>query len=243
MIDRSQPIAIMVTCMVDQVMPEVGVAAVRLLRRAGYRVEFPYEQTCCGQPFFNSGFRDQAAQLARRTVDLFDCYGAVVLPGGSCAAIIRQEYPHLLADDPIYHDRALALAGRTFELSEFLVHQAGWEPVRAGGAPVVTYHDSCHMNRMLGLRDEPRTLLRAVGCDIVEMREPDRCCGFGGVFCIRMPEVSNAMTQEKLRRAAETKAAVLVTSDPGCLMQMRGFAGKMGVRAEHLAVMLEELTR
>lgn len=244
MIDRSQPIAIMVTCMVDQVFPEVGVAAVKLLRRAGYRVEFPYEQTCCGQPFFNSGFRDQAAKLARRAVDLFDRYSAVVLPGGSCAAIIRQEYPHLLADDPIYQDRALALAGRTFELSEFLVHQAGWEPTHAGGrAPVVTYHDSCHMNRMLGLHDEPRTLLRAAGCDIVEMREPDRCCGFGGVFSIRMPEVSNAMTLEKLRRASETQAPIVVTSDPGCLMQMRGFTEKAGIRAEHLAVVLEELTR
>lgn len=233
----------MVTCMVDQVMPEVGVAAVKLLRRAGYTVEFPTGQTCCGQPFFNSGFRDQAAGLARRTVALFEDYAAVVLPGGSCAAIIRAEYPHLLADRPDWHERALALARKTFELSEFLVHQADWQPLGAPRAPRVTYHDSCHMNRLLGLKAEPRTLLAAVGCTLVEMDESDRCCGFGGVFSIRMPEVSNAMTNEKLRRAAATGTDVLVTSDPGCLMQMRGLARQAGVRAEHLAVVLEELTR
>ena len=229
--------------MVDQVMPEVGVAAVKLLRRAGYTVEFPTGQTCCGQPFFNSGFREQAAKLARRTVDLFEDYAAVVLPGGSCAAIIRTEYPHLLAEWPGWHERALALAGKTFELSEFLVHQADWQPTGATSAPRVTYHDSCHMNRLLGLKAEPRTLLTAAGCTLVEMDESDRCCGFGGVFSIRMPEVSNAMTKEKLHRAAVTEADVLVTSDPGCLMQMRGLARQAGVRAEHLAVVLEELTR
>ncbi len=239
----SKCVALMVTCMVDQIMPEIGVAAVKLLRRAGYTVEFPAGQTCCGQPFFNSGFRDQAAALARRTVELFEDYAAVVLPGGSCASIIRTEYPHLLAEWPGWRERAEILAAKTFELSEFLVHQAGWQPFSAPGAPCVTYHDSCHMNRILGLKAEPRALLTAAGCTLVEMNEPDRCCGFGGVFSIRMPEVSNAMTSEKLRRAAATEASVLVTSDPGCLMQMRGLARHAGVRAEHLAVVLEELTR
>ncbi len=236
-------VAIMVTCMVDQVMPEVGVAAVKLLRRAGYTVEFPVDQTCCGQPFFNSGFRAQAADLARRTVRLFERYDAVVLPGGSCAAMIRKEYPHLLERWPGETARAEALAARTYELSEFLVHVAGWLPTPAPNAPRVTYHDSCHMNRMLGLGAESRQLLRAAGCEIIEMHESDRCCGFGGLFSIRIPEVSNAMTQEKLRRADATGAQVLVSADPGCLMQMRGFARQTGVRLAHLAVLLEELTR
>lgn len=236
-------VAIMVTCMVDQVMPEVGVAAVKLLRRAGYTVEFPVEQTCCGQPFFNSGFREQAADLARRSVDIFERYDAVVLPGGSCAAMIRKEYPHLLERWPGGTARAEALAARTYELSEFLVHVAGWLPAPAPHAPRVTYHDSCHMNRLLGLGAESRQLLRAAGCEIVEMHESDRCCGFGGLFSIRIPEVSNAMTQEKLRRADATGAEVLVSADPGCLMQMRGFACQTGLRLAHLAVLLEELAR
>jgi L-lactate dehydrogenase complex protein LldE len=239
----SKRVALMVTCMVDQIMPEIGVAAVKLLRRAGYTVDFPAEQTCCGQPFFNSGFHDQAAELARRTVEIFENVAAVVVPGGSCTAMIRREYPHLLARWPYWHERALRLAARTFELSEFLVYQADWQPVAAVHAPTVTYHDSCHMNRLIHLKQEPRQLLTAAGCTLVEMNESDRCCGFGGVFSIRMPEVSNAMTAEKLRRAAATGTDLLVTSDPGCLMQMRGMINGAGVRAEHLAVVLEELTR
>jgi L-lactate dehydrogenase complex protein LldE len=237
----SQRVALMVTCLVDQIMPEAGIAAVKLLRRAGCAVDFPRQQTCCGQPFFNSGFQGQAAQLARRAVAIFEHYDAVVLPSGSCAAMIRTEYAHLLG--PAWHARAAALAAKTFELGEFLVHQAGWQPPRAAHAPRVTYHDSCHMNRLLGLRDEPRHLLRAAGCTLVEMDESDRCCGFGGVFSVRMPDVSNAMTAEKLRRAQATGAGLLVTSDPGCLMQMRGMVKDSGVRIVHTAVLLEELTR
>lgn len=240
---NSRRVALMVTCMVDQVMPEIGVATVKLLRRAGYTVEFPAEQTCCGQPFFNSGFREQAAALVRRSIEIFEEYPAVVLPGGSCTAMIRKEYPHLLEAWPDWHERALQMAAKTFELSEFLVHQAQWQPKAAADAPRVTYHDSCHMNRLLHLKSEPRTLLKAAGCTIVEMNESDRCCGFGGVFSIRMPEVSNAMTAEKLRRASSTGADLLVASDPGCLMQMRGMLGRSTGRAEHLAVVLEELTR
>lgn len=236
-------VALLVTCMVDQVLPEIGVATVKLLRRAGYQVEFPTDQTCCGQPFFNSGFRDQAIPLVKQAIELFEPYEAVVLPSGSCAAFIRLEYAHLLAPWPDWHARAQALAAKTFELSQFLIHHAGWEPARRAKAPRVTYHDSCHMNRLLGVSDEPRRLLRAAGCEIVEMVDPDRCCGFGGVFSIRMPEISNAMTGEKLRRAHSTQADLLVASDPGCLMQMRGLVHQTHVRVEHLAVVLEELSR
>lgn len=239
---RSRRVALMVTCMVDQVMPEIGVAAVRLLRRAGYAVEFPTEQTCCGQPFYNSGFRDQAARLARRTIDLFEPYDAVIIPGGSCAAMLRKEYPHLLEAEQEWAGRAAQLAAKTFELGEFLVRQAQWLPSANPSAPSVTYHDSCHMNRMLGLGQDSRILLQAAGCTLIEMAESDRCCGFGGVFCIRMPEISNAMTSEKLSRAAVTRADVIVSADPGCLMQMRGLLKGSAQRAEHLAVVLDEVT-
>ncbi|MDT8306728.1 MAG: (Fe-S)-binding protein [Anaerolineae bacterium] len=236
-------VSLFVTCLVDQVIPEVGVAAVRLLRRAGYQVAFPQEQTCCGQPFFNSGFQEQARTLAARTVDIFADAPAVVLPSGSCTTMIRKEYPHLLAGNPRYAYRARRLARKSFELSEFLLHQAGWQPPTSTPRGAVTYHDSCHMCRMLGLGAEPRLLLAQTGHELVEMAEPDRCCGFGGVFSIRMPEISNAMTTDKLDQAADTGAPLLVTADPGCLLQMRGLAGEKGPSIQHLATVLEEATR
>ncbi len=230
-------VALCVTCIVDQIMPEVGVAAVKLLRRAGYEVEFPAAQTCCGQPFFNSGFAPQARDLAKRAIEIFEPYEAVVLPSGSCTTMMRLEYAHLLADDAAWHGRAQSLAAKTFELGEFLVQQAGWQPIANDSAPSVTYHDSCHMCRLLGLGGDSRQLLTAVGCTLHEMAEADRCCGFGGLFSLRMPEVSNAMTAVKLDNAAQTNADILVTADPGCLMQMRGLAAE-GQRLEHLATVL-----
>lgn len=236
-----EEVALCVTCVVDQVMPDVGVATVRLLRRAGYKVAFPREQTCCGQPFFNSGFPEETKRLARRTVEIFEPYTAVVLPSGSCTTMIRKEYQHLLADEPAWRQRAAALAAKTFELSEFLVHEAGdaWRPAQQAPQQAVTYHDSCHMCRLLGLAAEPRQALSAVGYRVEEMPESNRCCGFGGLFSVRMPEVSNAMTAEKLKQAAATGVDVLVTADPGCLMQLRGLAGANGPRVEHLATLLD----
>jgi L-lactate dehydrogenase complex protein LldE len=195
-------------------------------------------QTCCGQPFFNSGFRDEARRLAQRMIEIFEPYEVVVAPSGSCTAMVRVEFPHLFDELPGWRRRAQRLAAKTYELSQFLVQVAGWQPELVAAGLRVTYHDSCHMNRLLHLHDEPRSLLRAAGAEIVEMSESDRCCGFGGLFSIRMPEVSNAMTGEKLRQARETGAPVLVTCDPGCLTQMRGLVGE-GVRVEHLAVVLE----
>jgi L-lactate dehydrogenase complex protein LldE len=157
--------------------------------------------------------------------------------------MIRVEYPHLFADSPEWAARARRLADKTFELSEFLVKQSGWQPAQALDAPAVTYHDSCHMCRLLHLQDEPRGLLRAAGCEVNEMAEADRCCGFGGLFSLRMVPVSNAMTAEKLLQAEETGTMLLVTADPGCLMQMRGLAPEGSPRLEHLAVLLEALTR
>lgn len=256
-------VALFVTCLVDQIMPEVGVATVKVLRRAGFDVDFGYEitfpaaQTCCGQPFFNSGFRDETIQLAKRTIEILEPYETIVLPGGSCTAMIRAEYPHILEHMPGWHERAKRVGEKTFELSEFLVKKNIIRNWGMGNSPIphspITYHDSCHMCRLLGLRSEPRAVLTQAGCEMVEMDESDRCCGFGGLFSIRMPEVSRAMTEDKLRRAAATGAETLVTADPGCLMQMRriqnaeerGSSGEKekGIELKHLAVLLEALTR
>ncbi len=231
-------IAFFVTCLVDQIYPDIGKAAVRLLEAAGYRVEVPAFQTCCGQPFFNSGLREEACHLARHTVAVLEPYPAVVVPGGSCTAFLRVEVPHLLADDPTWSERARTLAARTYELTQFLVHEARWTPPRRRDAPPVTYHDSCHMNRLLGVRQEPRQLLQAAGYPLREMPESDLCCGFGGLFSVRMSEVSNAITEEKLRLAGESGAPLVATADAGCMMQMRGLAARAGVQVEHVAVLL-----
>ena len=252
----ARKVSLFVTCVVDQALPEVGVSTVKLLRRAGYEVDFPPDQTCCGQPFFNSGLRHEARKLARRTIDIFADADAIVLPSGSCTSMIRTEYTHLFETEPLWQKAAQMLADKTFELSEFLVHRANWPVPAAGGAEqgqeasgeteetTLTYHDSCHMCRLLGLRKEPRQLLQQSGHTIVEMEESDRCCGFGGVFSVRMPEVSNAMTAEKLRLARQTGVRILVTSDPGCLTQMRGMLRRgEDLRVEHLATILEEASR
>jgi L-lactate dehydrogenase complex protein LldE len=243
---QQKKVALFVTCLVDQMMPEVGVNTVKLLRRAGYEVTFPLEQVCCGQPFFNSGFREEAKRLAKRTIDTFADETAVVLPSGSCTTMIRQEYPHLFEDDPKYYYRALRLASKTYELGEFLVKIAEWHPelLATKNDETITYHDSCHMCRMLGLKNEPRQLLNEAGYIIDEMAESDRCCGFGGLFSVRMKEVSNAMTSEKVQQAEATSAKTLVTSDPGCLMQMRGMIpDDSDLKAEHISTMLEKVTR
>ncbi len=252
-------IALFVTCLVDQIMPEVGVATVKVLRRAGFDVVFPTAQTCCGQPFFNSGFRDEAIKLAKRTIEVLEPYETIVLPSGSCTAMIRVEYAHMLEHEPDWCERAKRVGAKTFEFSEYLVTRENVKrEFLAQTSKItnhesrITYHDSCHMCRFLGLRDEPREVLTQAGCEITEIDESDRCCGFGGLFSIRMPEVSRAMTEDKLRRAAETGAETLVTADPGCLMQMRRISHSANQQTnqpaneltlKHLAVLLEELTR
>ncbi len=239
----SERVALFATCIVDQILPEIGEAAHYLLRQAGFTVEVPPAQVCCGQPFFNSGLWDEARPLARHTIEVLEPYDIVVVPGGSCTAMIRGHFPHLFDAEPTWQDRARRLAARTFELTEFLVHRTSWHPRPRASLPPVTYHDSCHMNRMLRLHDEPRQLLRAVGYPVIEMAESDVCCGFGGLFSMRMPEVSNAITEEKLRRAIATGAPILATADPGCLMQMRGMLNGANIRVEHVAVLVAEAVR
>ncbi len=234
-------IALFVTCMVDQVLPEVGMAAVKLLQRGGYRVDFPASQTCCGQPFFTTGFNPQAEALAKQTIQILEPYEAVVVIGGSCTGMMRAEYPHLFAGEPAWKARAQALSKKIFELSEFLATNVPLTP-KSSETHIVTYHDSCHMLRVAGIKEQPRQLLQQVGCQILEMEDSERCCGFGGVFSVRMHDVSQAITRDKLSHGLHTDAGVLVTADPGCLMQMRANqTPEDHLQVVHLAEILEEL--
>lgn len=232
-------VSLFVTCLVDLLYPEVGEATVALLREAGVDVDFPTEQTCCGQPAFNSGFEEDARRVGRTLLDAFDDAEVVVSPSGSCTAMVRSYYPHLFHGTRD-EDRAKALSRRTFELTEYLVDHRGAE---AGGRwnGRVTYHDSCHGLRELGLTGQGRSLLRGIeGLELAEMAWPDRCCGFGGTFSLRLPDVATAMADDKLAQADATDAGVMVTGDSGCLMHLAGRANRVGTKARpmHVAVLL-----
>jgi L-lactate dehydrogenase complex protein LldE len=232
----------MVTCLGDALFPDVGVATVRLLRRLGVEVDFPPAQTCCGQPHFNSGYRDLARDIARHTVRAFANGQTVVTPSGSCAAMVKLEYPELFHNDPDGHRRAEDLAQRTHELSDFLVNVLRVEDVGARFEGRATYHMACHL-RGLGVLTEPERLLRNVrGLELVPLERCDECCGFGGSFAVRFPEISGAMVRDKAALIEKTGADAVVATDAGCLMNIGGcLRRRQGrVRVLHLAQVLEK---
>lgn len=233
-------LSLMVTCLGDVIRPESAKATVRLLRRLGHEVDFPEAQTCCGQPLFNSGFHDLARQQAQHTIAVFDGERTVVTPSGSCAAMVKVEYPHLLADDPAWEARAKQLSARTFELSDFLVNQLKVVDVGAKYHGRVTYHYACHL-RMLGLAGEAETLIQNVqGVTYVPLARQDQCCGFGGSFSVRYPQVSGAMVDDKMNCILHTDADTLVSTDSGCLMNIGGrlHREQKPVKVLHLAELL-----
>jgi len=236
-------VALFVTCLADQFYPGVSEAAVRVLRRLGVEVSFNPAQTCCGQPAFNSGYREEARQVAARTLDLFAAEQAdyVVSPSGSCTSMMRVFYPELFEHDPARLAKAKDLAGRIFEFSEFLVKVLKVEDVGASFAHRLAYHPSCHLLRELGVSDEPRRLLRSVrGAELVELQDHQLCCGFGGTFSVKFPEVSVAMGEDKVRLAQANGAEYLVANDSGCLMHLAGLIHRQGARLKtiHLAEVL-----
>jgi L-lactate dehydrogenase complex protein LldE len=215
-------VALFVTCLVDIYRPSVGFAAIRLLEQAGCQVEVPRAQTCCGQPAYNSGDRATATAMARAILDAFTGYDYVVVPSGSCGGMLKHHLPHLFDDDPNLRARADALAARTFELVSFLTDVMKLDHVAATFSGSVTYHDSCSGLRELGIHDQPRLLLTAMGAEIREMTDADVCCGFGGTFCVKYPEISVRMVSEKTRNIAATGAEYLLAGDIGCLLNIAG---------------------
>ncbi len=234
-------VALFVTCLVDLHRPTVGFAAIRLLEQAGCQVEVPRAQTCCGQPAFNSGDRATTRDLARGILDAFGGYDYVVVPSGSCGGMLRQHMPHLFDDDPNTRARADALAAKTYELVAFLTDVLKVEQVDASYAGTVTYHDSCAGLRELGVKAQPRRLLAGVeGLTLAEMAEPEVCCGFGGTFCVKYPEISTRMVSDKTRDIIATGADTLLAGDLGCLLNMAGRLHREGstVRVRHVAEVL-----
>lgn len=236
-------VAVMATCLGDAMFPEAPRATVRLLRRLGVEVEVPEAQTCCGQPMVNTGYLDEAVPAVRRYVEAFDGYDAVVVPSGSCAGSVRHQHAVVArrADDDGLIEAVGRTSSRTFELSEYLVDVLGMTDVGASFPHRVTYHPTCHSLRMLRVGDRPRRLLEAVrGIDLVELPEAHECCGFGGTFAVKNPDVSVAMGADKVRHVRETGAEVLVAGDASCLMHIGGLLSRQraGVRTMHLAEVL-----
>jgi len=233
-------VSLLVTCLGDAIFPDVGLATVRLLRRLGVEVDFPASQTCCGQPHFNSGYHDDARELARHTIKTFARSPLIVAPSGSCAAMVKVEYPELFKAEQFWHDRAVEMASRTFELSQFLVNVLGVEDVGATYRGRVTYHMACHL-RGLNAMTEPERLLRNVrGLELVPLDRFDECCGFGGSFSVRYPQISGAMVCDKAAFVVNSGADTLCATDAGCLMNIAGRLRRIDspVRIKHLAEIL-----
>lgn len=234
-------VTLFVTCLTDTLVPETGVAVVRLLERLGHEVEFPLAQTCCGQMHLNTGYRDDARRLARRFVRIFRDADVVVAPSASCVGTVREFYPLLAEGDAALEREVESLAPRVLELSELLVRHLGIEEVGAGFPHRVTYHPTCHSLRMLRVGDAPYRLLRAVrGLELVELPEAEECCGFGGTFAIKNADTSAAILADKVRSVLDTGAEVCAAADNSCLLQIGGSLSRLrsGVRTAHLAEIL-----
>jgi L-lactate dehydrogenase complex protein LldE len=238
-------VALFVTCLVDLHRPSIGFAAIRLLEQANCLVEVPRAQTCCGQPAYNSGDRVTSRDLAMGILDTFGGYDYVVVPSGSCGGMLKHHLPHLFDDDPDLRARADALAARTFELVSFLSDVIGVDhlPNRYAGG-TVTYHDGCSGLRELGIKQQPRKLLQAVGASVVEMANPEVCCGFGGTFCVKYPDISIRMVSDKTRDIVATGADTVVAGDLGCLLNIAGRLQREGCRTNvrHVAEVLAGMT-
>jgi len=234
-------VTLFIQCLVDTMYPEVAEAMVRVLRRLGLSITCPADQTCCGQPAFNSGYRRQARAAARHFIEVFEDSQIIVCPSGSCVNMVRHHYAELFANDPHWLQRAQDLAGRTYEFSEYLVDVLGVDELGARFEGRLTYHDSCHLLRGIGVREQPRKLLHRVsGSDFIEMRDSDYCCGFGGTFAVKYSDISNAMVNDKVKNIMNTGADVVVGCDMGCLMNIQGKLSRMGspIKVMHIAQIL-----
>lgn len=242
---ESPRVALLVTCLVDLFRPTVGFAAVKLLEAAGCTVEVPVLQTCCGQPAYNSGDKSGAKAVARQAIAAFASYDYVVAPSGSCAGMVRAHYPELFADEPADLAAAEVLAARTYELVAFLVDIRGMDRVAARWSGTATYHDACSGLRELGVKAQPRRLLEGVaGLTLAELPGAETCCGFGGTFCVKYPDISDKMVTDKAADIAATGADAVLAGDLGCLLNIAGKLSRLGsgIEVRHIAEVLADMT-
>jgi L-lactate dehydrogenase complex protein LldE len=236
-------VSLFVTCVIDQLYPKVGLAMADVIERLGYEVEFPEEQTCCGQPAFNTGYREDARRVARHFLRVFRDAEYIVIPSGSCAGMIKYHYGELFSKEPETLEAAARITPRVFEFSQFLLEVAKVEDVGARFEQVVTYHDSCHALREMGIKQGPRRLLSHVrGLELREMELSEECCGFGGTFSVKFPGISGGMARSKIDSILKTGAGYVVSVDSSCLMQIQGALSRAGSRVGtmHLAEVLAQ---
>ncbi len=241
----SPRVALFVTCLIDMFRPNVGFAAVRLLERAGCKVEVPRAQTCCGQPAYNNGDQETTACIARQVIAAFDGFDYVVGASGSCIGMLKEHYPRVLKDDPDWFHRAERLAGKCYELTTFLMDVMQWRDVESSFTATVTYHDSCSGLRELGIKQQPRALLSQVsGLNLKEMEDSEVCCGFGGTFCIKYPKISERMVSDKTANITASEAECILGGDMGCLLNIAGRLKREGsnIKVYHVAEVLAGMT-
>jgi L-lactate dehydrogenase complex protein LldE len=239
--NHAKHVTLFIQCLIDAFYPEVGDGMVRTLRKLGLRLTCPTDQTCCGQPAFNSGYRREARIAARHFIEVFENAEVIVCPSGSCVTMVRHHYPELFRHEPGWSRRADNVAGRIFEFTEYLIDVLGVEDLGARYQGKITYHDSCHLLRGIGVKEQPRKLLRKVaGAELIEMKDSDRCCGFGGAFAVKYPDISSAMAADKVKNILESGADIVVGGDMGCLMNIQGMLSRMGsaVKVMHIAQVL-----
>jgi L-lactate dehydrogenase complex protein LldE len=240
---KDKPVSLFVTCIVDMIYPEIGLSTVEVLERLSIPVDFPEGQTCCGQMGFNAGYRDEARAVAKQFLKAFKDSEVIVAPSGSCVTMVRHFYPELFKDDPEWYDRAMWAASITWELTEYLVDGLGIDDVGAAlNRPTkFAMHDACHGLRGLGLKEQPRSLLANVKqAEMIDLPGADQCCGFGGLFAIKMPDISGAMLNDKVKAIMSTDADTVVLCDASCMTQINGGLSRQGCpkRAVHIADVL-----
>jgi L-lactate dehydrogenase complex protein LldE len=235
-------VSLFIPCLTDQFFPKVGINLYKILTKVGAEVEYPEDQTCCGQPAFNSGYHQEAIELAQRFLQVFHNAEYIVAPSGSCTSMVKIFYAEIL-EDPGLKEMLHHVASKTYEFSDFLVNVLGIKDLGVHFPHKVTYHDACHLLRELKVKDAPRDLIRHVrGIEFVEMEQSESCCGFGGTFSVKYPEISTAMAEDKATAIAQSRAEYIVANDSSCLMQIAGYLSRRGIPAKplHLADLLGE---
>ena len=242
LVESSRNVGLFVTCLVDMFRPSVAFSTIRLLEQAGCTVSVPSSQVCCGQPAYNGGDKEKAIFMARQLIEQFEGFDYVVLPSGSCAGTIVKHYPTLFSKKDAWHKRALSLSEKTYELTSFLVDVCEFQGVDSTYAKSFTYHDSCGGLRELNVKKQPRKLLAQVdGAELREHVKAEVCCGFGGTFCMKYPEVSNSMASKKIEDINQVEPEALIGGDLGCLMNLAGKLKREGSKVEvrHIAEVLD----